>query len=189
MGGFWCWFGNNSSQVQAIAGVFTVLVAMALGYVAIRQARAADAQAGAARLQAEAAVRQIKTSILIADKQTSPHFSITAAQTREGVLRRNTIAIRNNGSGGAAGLKFEYRDGAVGNEIALGASVLVVGDSIPVPFDEARGAQSGFRLTYSTIFGSRYALEFRWNGRDSNAVDERLVLLVAAWEADSVFNG
>lgn len=169
----WCWLGSNSSQLQAVASVLAVLVASALGYVAIRQARAADAQADAARAQVKAANRQIETSVLIADRQTSPNISITAA-TRGGVIVSDAMAILNNGSGSAKDLHLRYRDESVAYEIPLNNHVLVVRDSLEVRFDGKRGAASGFRLTYTTALGTRYAFEFRWNGNISRAVDEKL---------------
>jgi hypothetical protein len=69
MHGLWCWLGNSSSQLQAIGSIAAVLVALALGFVANRQARAADAQASAARAQVAAANRQTEKNLLIADRQ------------------------------------------------------------------------------------------------------------------------
>ncbi|RZU42413.1 hypothetical protein [Edaphobacter modestus] len=172
MSGLWCWLGNNSSQLQALGSIGAVFVAVALGFVAIRQARAADAQANAARAQVDAANRQTESSIIVADKQTSPHISITAASNREGVLLKDTFTILNNGQGRARSLQLRYRDQSVGFELPLGNSVLVVRDSLSVRFDGGRGALSGFRLTYSTDFGAEYALEFQWNGIISRIVNE-----------------
>lgn len=181
MQGFWCWLGANSSQLQAIGSIGAVLVAAALGIVAFRQARAADAQAEAARAQVEAANRQveaanrqIETSKIIADRQSSPNISITPA-VRGGVIVNNSMAILNNGSGSAEDLRLCYRDESIDHEIPLNVRVLVVRDSLEVRFDGSRGAQSGFRLSYMTPFGTHYALEFEWNGNISRSVNERLI--------------
>jgi hypothetical protein len=126
MSGLWCWLGNNSSQLQALGNIGAVFVAVALGFVAVRQARAADAQANAARAQVDAANRQTKSSIIVADKQTSPNISIAAASNREGVLLKDIFTILNNGQGRARSLQLRYRDQSVGFEIPLDNSVLVV---------------------------------------------------------------
>jgi hypothetical protein len=176
----WWWFGNNSSQLQAIGSIAAAFAAAALCVVAVRQAHAADAQASAALAQVAAADRQTATSILIADKQTSPNISITAAQARDGILIKDAFAMLNNGNGTAKDVKLTYRDQNIDSEIQLRNDVLVVRDSLEVRFDGARGAQSGFRLTYSTQFGTRYALEFQWNGNSSRPVNEKLIVVSSA---------
>jgi hypothetical protein len=76
-------------------------------------------------------------------------------------------------------VKLRYRDQSIGFEIPLNNHVLVVRDSLAVRFDAGRGAQSGFRLTYSTVFGTQYALEFQWNGNISRVVNEKLMVVSA----------
>lgn len=92
----WSLLGNNSSQIQALAGVAAIVVAGIVGWVAWKQKLAAEAQAEAAakqtvaaetqaeaaRQQVIAAKQQIESSFLIADKQTTPHISITASTNR-----------------------------------------------------------------------------------------------------------
>ena len=180
---FWDWLRYNSVQLQtlgslaqALGSVAAVLVAMLLGFVAWRQARAADAQASAANTQAEAAKTQISTSLFIADKQVSPNFSITAA-VRGGIIVRNSIAILNNGFGSAREVKLSYRDSMPNPEIVLGNSTLVVRDSIGVSIDEDRARNSGLTLTYSTVFGTKYALDFEWDATASRPINEKIRVL------------
>jgi hypothetical protein len=187
---FWSWLGNNSSQIQALAGVAAVIVAILIGWVAWKQKEAAQAQANAAsqqtmaaQAQAEAADQQViaakqqtETSLLIADKQTSPHISITAATTRDGQIIRQTIAILNNGDGIALNLELKYKDGLPGDDLGISGKTLVMRDSLSVRIDEGRAAQSGLKLTYLTIFGTNYLLEFQWNGLISQAVNQKLSL-------------
>jgi hypothetical protein len=179
----WSWFGNNSSQLQAIGSIAAAFAAAALCVVAVRQARAADAQANAALAQVTAANRQTATSILIADKETSPNISITAAQTRDGILVKDAFVILNNGTGPANDVKLAYRDQNIDSAFQLRNDVLVVRDSLEVRFDGVRGAHSGFRLTYSTLFGTQYALEFEWNGNSSRSVNEKLTVVSPALTA------
>lgn len=173
----WYWFGNNASQLQAIGSIAGAFAAAALCVVAVRQARAAHAQANAALAQVAAANRQTATSILIADKQTSPNISLTAAKTRDGILVKDAFVVLNNGTGTASDVKLTYRDHNIDSEFQLRNDVLVVRDSLEVRFDGARGAHSGFRLTYSTLFGTRYALDFEWNGNNSRPVNEKLTVV------------
>jgi hypothetical protein len=180
---FWCWLGNNSSQLQAIGSVFAVIVAIALAVVAVRQAIAANAQAKAAEIQATAATaqvaaanRQIETSLIIGDTQTSPNISITPAMQHQAVVKE-TMAILNNGNGTATDVKLHYRDQSVGNEISLNNDVLVVRDSLPARFDDSRAAKSGFRLTYRTAFGTRYALDFDWHVSSSRPINLKLSVI------------
>jgi hypothetical protein len=163
----WCWLGSNSSQLQAVGSIAAVLVAIALGFVALRQARAADAQAiaakiqaGAARAQVESANRQIETSLIIGDNQTSPNISITNDSDLGGMTFRDHLSILNNGFGTAYKLSLQYRDQSAGNAISLKHDRLVIKDSMDVQFDLSRGVTSGFRLTYRTMFDTEYALEF-----------------------------
>jgi len=183
----WCWLGNNSTQLQAVAGFLGVIVALMVAVAAFRQAKAAseqakaavsqvqaaEDQAAAAREQVAAAKQQTETMLLVADIQTSPHISITAAVGKDGAILRNTIAILNNGNGAAGKVNLAYRDGSPGCEVPF-PDTLVVRDSCSVPIDETRAALSGLRLVYQTIFGTSWTLEFQWNGNISRPVNERL---------------
>jgi len=189
----WSWLGGNSSQVQALAGIAAVIVAAIVGWVAWKQKLAAEAQAEAAakqtiaaetqaeaaRQQVAAAKQQIESSFLIADKQTTPHISITASKNRDGQIIQKSISVLNNGTGPALNLGVKYNDGLPGDDdLKIAGRALVVGDSLPVwVTDEQRAAQAGLRLTYETIFGTRYVLTFQWNGLASSAVNEKLSML------------
>jgi hypothetical protein len=186
---FWCWLGANSSQVQAVASAAAVIVAAVVGWVVWKQKLAAEAQAEAAREQttaakeqAEAAKQQVaaakqqtETSLLIADKQVSPHISITAA-LYHGQIVRQTIDILNNGDGPASNIELNYINGFSGDDLLkIAGKTLVVRDSIQVRLtDEGKAANPGLRLTYETTFGTKYILEFQWNGHISQAVNQRL---------------
>jgi hypothetical protein len=186
----WYWLGNNSSQIQAVAGVATVVVAIAVGWVAWKQKKAAETQADAAREQAVAAKEQASaateqviaakqqtaTSLLIADRQSSPQISITAATTRDGQIIRQRLAILNSGSGAALNVELKYKDGLPGDDdLGITGKTLVVRDSLPVKLtDEGRAAKSGLRLTYETIFGTKYILEFQWNATICQATNQKL---------------
>lgn len=198
----WCWLDSNSSQIQALAGVAAVIVAALVGWVAWKQKAAAEAQAEAAKKQTTAAEaqaeaarqqveaanqqviatkQQIETSLLIADRQTTPHISITAALRGGQIIVVNTIAILNNGTGPALNCEVKYNDDNVGNDDPKVKGVtLVVGDSLSVLItDGQRAARNGLRMTYETIFGTKYALEFQWNGHSSQAVNQKLFRLSA----------
>jgi len=186
---FWCWLGNNSSQIQAVAGTAAVIVAAIVGWVVWKQKLAAEAQAEAAREQTKAAKEQVEaanqqviaakqqtaTSLLIADKQTSPHISITAA-TNHGQIVRQTIDILNNGDGPALNIELNYINGFSGDDLLkVAGKTLVVRDSRQVQLsDERKAANPGLRLTYETTFGTKYILEFQWNGLISQAVNQKL---------------
>jgi hypothetical protein len=193
---FWCWLGANSSQLQALGGMLAVIVASIVGWVAWKQKAAAEAQAEAAKEQTAAAKEQTRaateqviaakhqteTSLLIADKQTTPQISITASKSREGQIIQKSIAVLNNGTGPVLNLEVKYNDNLPGNDdLKISGVALVVGDSLAIwVTDEQRGAQSGLRLTYETIFGTKYALEFQWNGLNSFATNQKLSLLSKA---------
>jgi type II secretory pathway pseudopilin PulG len=181
---FWDWLRYNSAQLQtfgglaqAIGSIAAVVIAALLAWVAKRQANAADQQATAAVTQARAARVQISTSLFIADKQVSPNFSITAATSRDNVIVKGKISILNNGSGAAQDVGLTYRDSSLNSDIALSSSTLVVRDSIGVLIDEARARSSGLILQYSTIYGTKYALDFEWDSSASRSINERLRLV------------
>src|SRR4051794_2355421 len=112
---FWYWLGNNSSQLQAVAGLLAVIVAMAVGFVAFRQAEAAGEQAVSAKAQAETAAaqteavrqqvaaskQQLNIMWMIADTQTQPHISMTPSAGKGGEIIQQSITFLNNGSGTA----------------------------------------------------------------------------------------
>jgi hypothetical protein len=186
----WCWLENNSLQIQALVGVAAVFVAAIVGWVAwkqkgaaeaqasaaVKQTIAAEVQADAARQQVAAARQQTETALLIADRQTTPHISIAASKNHEGQIIQRGITVLNNGTGPALNLEVKYNDGLPGNDdLKIAGVALVVGDSLSVwVTDEQRGAQTGLRLTYETIFGTKYVLEFQWNGLNSHSVNQRL---------------
>lgn len=185
----WSWLGNNSSQIQALAGVFAVLVAIAVGWVAWKQKGAAEAQAAAAvkqtlaaEVQAEAARQQVATakqqtatSLIIADKQFLPHFSVT-----QGIGVENLVVL-NNGNGPALHVDLKYNDGLPGRDILNPTRDFIVGDSLTVHVqDSQRAANAGLRLTYRTIFGSNCTLEFQWNGLIQHSVNEKLTIEFAS---------
>lgn len=181
---FWNWLRYNSVQLQtfgglaqAVGSIGAVAIAVALAWVAKRQANAADEQANAAVAQAKAARVQIATSLFIADKQVSPNISITAATSRDNVIIKNRIVILNNGSGAAQNAELTYRDSNPNSNIALTGSTLVVRDSIGVSIDDARARSSGLTLQYSTIYGTKYALDFEWDSSASRSINEKLRLV------------
>jgi hypothetical protein len=185
----WNWLQSNSVQLQtfgslaqAVGSVAAVLVAIVLAWVAQRQARAADEQAIAAKTQARAAEAQISTSLLIADKQLSPNISITAAQSRDGILIKGKLVILNNGAGVARELTLVYRDSQPNSTVPLDASTLVVRDSIGASIDEHRANVSGFTLTYITIFSTQYALDFDWDAAGYRPIDEKLRVIRSNFE-------
>jgi hypothetical protein len=191
----WCWLSNNSPQLQAVGSIFAVLVAVALGFVALRQARAADAQARAAKIQAEAARaqveaanRQIETSLIIGDTQTSPNISITNGAGPGGVTFRDSMAILNNGFGTAHELKLRYRDESVNNAITLQYDRLVTDDSVGAQFDLSRGVASGFRLTYRTMFDSEYALEFEWHPTNFVPLNQKVRLVRRGYHVSAIIS-
>ncbi|HMF64992.1 MAG TPA: hypothetical protein VK608_12955 [Edaphobacter sp.] len=180
---FWGWLGNNSSQIQALAGAVAVFVGIAVGWVAwkqkgaaeaqaaaaLRQTTAAELQADAARQQVAAARQQTETSLLIADRQVFPHISFTAT------TNRGHIDILNNGNGSALDVELNYINGNLGDDLLrIAGKTLVVGDSVTVRIDEGQAANPGLRLTYETVFGTKYVLEFQWNGQISQAVNQKL---------------
>ena len=185
----WNWLQSNSVQLQtfgslaqAIGSVAAVFVAIVLAWVAKRQARAADEQAIAAKTQARAAEAQISTSLLIADKQVSPNISITAAQSRDGILNKGKLSILNNGAGVAREVKLRYRDSQPNSDVPLDASTLVVRDSLGVSIDENRARGSGLTLTYATIFSTQYALDFDWDAAASRSANEKLRVIRSNFE-------
>jgi hypothetical protein len=180
---FWYWLGNNSSQIQALAGAAAVMVAIAVGWVVWKQKLAAEAQAEAAREQTTAAKeqaeaakqqviaakQQIQTSLLIADRQVFPHISLTAT------TNRGQIDILNNGNGPALNVELNYKNGYSGDDLLkIAGKTLVVDDSVTVKVDEEQAANPGLRLTYETVFGTKYILEFQWNGQIAQAVNQKL---------------
>jgi hypothetical protein len=182
----WSWLGNNSSQVQALAGIAAVIVAAIVGWVAWKQKLAAEAQAKAAakqtiaaETQAEAARQQViaakqqtETSLLIADRQVLPNISLTAT------TNRGHIKILNNGNGPALEVELNYINGYSGDDLLrIAGKTLVVGDNTTVRIDEGQAANPGLRLTYETIFGTKYALEFQWNGNICQAVNQKVIRL------------
>lgn len=184
----WRWLGNNSAQVEALAGIAGVIVACIVGWVAWKQKLAAEAQAQAAKkqtiaaeTQAEAAMQQvaaakqqIATSLLIADKQAAPHIVFTAARL-QGAIIRNSIEFQNGGSGAALNLSVTYRDNLPGyDDLRTPKKMLVAGDAISIVIEESRAARSGLRVSYETLFGTKYALEFQWNGHVGQAVNQDL---------------
>jgi type II secretory pathway pseudopilin PulG len=188
----WCWFEGNSSQLQAIGSIGAVIVAGALGVVAVRQARAADEQAKAAKeqaeaakLQVEAARKQIETSMLISDTQTEPNISITAHRNRDNEIVKDTLAILNNGGGTAHGLKLRYRDQSSDFEIPLPVDRLVMRDSFAMPLNVSRAAKSGLSLSYKTSFNSQYELEFGWNGNIQSPISQKLRLICRGYPISS----
>lgn len=190
----WHWIGSNSTQLQVIVAVAAVAVAIVLCIVAWEQKRAAEAQAEAANEQANAAKEQIaaareqveaakeqvsaarqqtETALWIADRQTSPNISITAA-VRGGVIVHQSISILNNGNGPALKMELKYKEGAPGDETPINDATLVVRDSFSINLNESREEIAGMTLTYETILGSKYILEFQWNGQISKAINQRL---------------
>jgi hypothetical protein len=181
----WTWLGSNSAQIQALAGLLALIVAAAVGVVAFLQMRAANAQAkaavdqttaaseqaAAAREQVTAAKQQTATSLAIADKQTLPNLSITPAVNSVGQSIQGSIAILNNGSGPAFNVTVHYRDGNVGyDNLGVSGETIVVHDSVRINVDEKRAAQSGLKINYTTTFGTKYVLDFSWNGLIKQAV-------------------
>lgn len=66
------------------------------------------------------------------------------------------------------------------DDLNVKAVTLVVGDSLSVVItDGQRAASNGLRMTYETIFGTQYALEFQWNGQIHQAVNQKLFRLPA----------
>lgn len=180
----WCWLGSNSSQLQVLGSIGAVLVALALGFVALRQAKAADAQAkaagaqvNAANAQVKAANQQIETALVIGDTQTSPNIFITNADGPGGTIWNDAMSILNNGLGTAHDLRLRYNDQAVGNEISLRNDRLVKNDSVEGKFDLSRGIASGFQLSYKTMFNSEYLLEFQWHPTSHIPINRNLQLV------------
>src|SRR5215469_14202693 len=55
------------------------------------QVEASREQVSAAREQVVAAKQQTETALLIADRETSPHISITQAVSRDGIIQRGSL--------------------------------------------------------------------------------------------------
>jgi hypothetical protein len=190
---FWNWLHDNSIQLQTFGGLTQALgsaaafaVAIVLACVAKRQARAADAQAEAAETQAKAAEVQISTSLFIADRQASPNISITAAVSRDGILIKDKIAILNNGFGTASEVKLIYRDSKANSDVPLSSSTLVVRDSMSASIDGSRAGSPGLTLSYSTAFGTKYALEFDWESTSFRSVNEKLIIVESRFAAPNL---
>ncbi len=54
-------------------------------------------------------------------------------------------------------------NGYLGEDLLrIAGKMLVVGDTVTVKVDEGQAANPGLRLTYETVFGTKYVLEFQW---------------------------
>jgi len=172
-----CWLGGDPSQWDAIGIIGAVLVAVALGVLTFLQARATNAEARAVRTQAETADLQAGRGMSSADEEAFPNIVILAVTSREGAIKKDTMGIRNMGGGDAKDLRLRYRDQSSPNEVPLDRQVLAVRDNLLAPFDSRRGAASGFRLTYKTLFGTQFALDFEWDGNACRDANERLIVI------------
>lgn len=162
---------------DAIGSIGTVLVAIALIIAILLKARAVLAQARVGKPHAEAASPDIAMGTAFADKETFPNLLVGVATTREGTMVKDTLAILNMGGGNAKDLRLRYRDDSPPFEVRLDKQALAVRDVLPVPFDSRRGATSGFQLTYKTTHGTKYALDFEWDGEACRAVNEKLTVI------------
>jgi hypothetical protein len=163
----------DAADRQSRAAEEQVKHARAQAQAAQAQADAALQQVDAMKQQIEAASRDTDATLLIAERQSEPRFSIEPG-TVQGVIQRDTIEFRNIGDGIAHNLELAYQDGLPGDEVRLSNSSVPKNASITVPIHGDRAAMSGLFLTYETLFGKKYVLSFKWNGHASQAVGVKL---------------